>query len=438
MKAINLLHILPLLFALLMPNFVAANDDIVTTAAKNGSFNTLVNLLVAAELDDDLRGKGHFTVFAPTDEAFKHLPKATIEALLKSENAEQLQDILKYHVLTRTLEVPKRNNHPLKSAKTLQGELVRFDREGTKVKVNEANIVTRNIRCSNGIIQVIDAVLMPPKKDNTIVGVASAAGDFKLLLAAAKAAGLAEALGGEQPLTVFAPTDAAFKALPKGKLEKLLKPENKQQLANLLKYHVVSGSFEASKLIGSGQGETLLGNKLAFGIKDGQFQVNGVNVIKNDIATDNGIIHAIDQVLMPPTDYDREITISADWKTPVRRDGIVARKIKIRVTGGGSVRLTNIQAEEIETSIGGGGTAQLEGTVGKHVARVNGGAVLRGKDLVSTNTSINVNGGGIAEVNATKKLTASANAGARISYVDTGAEIEKQINKYAKFQKITH
>ncbi len=445
MKHIAIIAIL----LLTLPAVTLAEDDILTTAASNGSFKTLVGLVVAADLDDALQGKGDFTVFAPTDEAFAKLPAATLQSLLKPENREQLVAILKYHVLPSAVSIPKRRpSHPLKSAKTLLGERVRFERNGSDVKVNDANVVIRNIRCSNGIIQVIDNVLLPPQpEDNSIVGAAKKAGNFKTLLAAVEAAGLGEALSGKGPLTVFAPTDKAFKALPKGTLKDLLKTENKDRLATILKYHVVAGKITARDAVKAGRATTLADERVNVSIRDGRIRINDATVISNDIETSNGIIHVIDQVLLPEnsshtsnssSDSQSEITITASWNRPAVRDGITADRINIRCSGGASVRLTNVTAKEIVTRIGGGGSVSISGTTVQHTATVSGGGTLRARDLVTDNTEIRVNGGGVAAVNAKTSLAATANAGAKIRYVDTEAKITKTISKYADFVAIAN
>lgn len=444
-------------FVFLLPSLVLAQDDILTTAASNGSFKTLTSLVVAADLDEALQSDGNFTVFAPTDEAFSALSEETLASLLKPENQETLAAILKYHVLPKEISVPKTNNHPLKSAKTLLGKRVKFDRKGTKVKINGANIVIRNIKCSNGLIHVIDSVLLPPEEDTTIVGTAKKAGSFKTLLAAAEAAGLVEALSSKGPLTVFAPTDKAFEALPKGTLKSLLKPENKDQLAEILKYHVIAGKVTAQDAVKAGEAKTLAGQTVQITIQDGQLRINESNVINNDLETSNGIIHVIDHVLIPEAkshrtsagatsqeqnashsseSKERVVTITSGWNTPVNRDGIECDRLVIRCGGAGSVRLTNVRAARIETSIGGGGSVSISGEADEHDVRVSGGAVLRAKDLVSQTTKVRVNGGGSAIVNAERFLNASANAGAKLRYVDTGAEVTKSINKYADFSKL--
>lgn len=133
-----------------------------------------------------------------------------------------------------------------------------------------------------------------------IVDVAAGAGSFGTLVAAVKAAGLVDALKGDGPLTVFAPTDEAFAALPEGTLESLLKPENKDQLSAILLYHVVAGKVMSSDLKGTVEAETLQGDSIEIIAASGKVSVNGANVVSADVAASNGVIHVIDAVLLPP------------------------------------------------------------------------------------------------------------------------------------------
>ncbi len=136
------------------------------------------------------------------------------------------------------------------------------------------------------------------KQQKDIVDTAVSAGDFTTLVAAAKAAGLVEALKGDGPLTVFAPTDKAFAKLPKGTVEDLLKPENKEKLATILKYHVVEGKVMAKDVVKLTEAETLAGQAVHIDAAQG-VKINNATVIKADIMTSNGVIHVIDTVLLP-------------------------------------------------------------------------------------------------------------------------------------------
>lgn len=137
-----------------------------------------------------------------------------------------------------------------------------------------------------------------PAATPDIVAVAVGAGSFKTLVAAVTAAGLVETLQGKGPFTVFAPTDEAFAKLPAGTVEGLLKPENKQKLAAILTYHVVSGKVMAAE-VKTGEVKTVNGKDLSVKVADGKVTVNGANVVKTDIAASNGVIHVIDAVVLP-------------------------------------------------------------------------------------------------------------------------------------------
>jgi len=137
----------------------AQSQDIVDTAVAAGSFKTLATALKAAGLIDTLKGKGPFTVFAPTDEAFAKLPKGTVEDLLKPENKAKLTAILTYHVVAG--KVMAADVVKLKSANTVNGKPVQIVVEGGTVMVDNAKVVKTDIGTSNGVIHVIDTVLLP-------------------------------------------------------------------------------------------------------------------------------------------------------------------------------------------------------------------------------------------------------------------------------------
>lgn len=132
-----------------------------------------------------------------------------------------------------------------------------------------------------------------------ILKTAASAGHFKTLLSLLIATDLDDALKGNGPFTVFAPTDDAFAKLPKGTVEKLLKPENRKQLVDLLKYHVVAGKLTAKELVKAEQSKTLQGGSVKIGISDGRLTIEQSNVIRSDIMADNGVIQVIDRVLTP-------------------------------------------------------------------------------------------------------------------------------------------
>lgn len=272
-----------------------AAKDIVDTAVGAGQFGTLVAAVKAAGLVDTLKGPGPFTVFAPTDEAFARLGKATLDDLLKPENKAKLASILTYHVVAGKVQAA--DVVKLTSAVTVNGQRADIKVKDKNVMVDDAKVVTTDILCSNGVIHVIDAVILP-SVDN-IVETAAKAKTFKTLLAAATAAGLADTLAKDGPFTVFAPTDDAFAKLGKETLDDLLKPENKQKLANILKYHVVSGRVYSDAALKAGKAKTLAGQELRIKSEKGGVFVDGAKVLSTDLDASNGVIHVIDAVVLP-------------------------------------------------------------------------------------------------------------------------------------------
>ncbi len=262
--------------------------DIVDTAVSAGSFETLAKALKAAGMVEVLKGKGPFTVFAPTDEAFAKLPEGALEGLLK--DLPKLRAILRYHVVPG--RVTAADVIKLTSAKTVLGQSVTIS-HASPVKIDGALVTKTDIHCANGVIHVIDSVLMP--KDD-VLDVAAKAGSFKTLLKAVEAAGLADTLRGEGPFTVFAPTDAAFSKLPAGTLEGLLK--DPARLKGILLYHVLPARKMAADVAGMDKAKTAQGQHVRIDASDG-VKVDGANVVKTDVPAANGVIHVIDAVLLP-------------------------------------------------------------------------------------------------------------------------------------------
>ncbi len=289
--------------AVLLPP--AKLSDIVDTAVADGRFTTLVAAVQAAGLVDTLKSEGPFTVFAPTDDAFAKLPAGTVEDLLKPENIETLKNILLYHVVPGKVMAADVVTLDGKTADTaLADNPLNISVKDGKVYLNEnVEVIITDIETANGVIHVIDAVLLPEEKLSDIVDTAVADGRFTTLVAAVQAAGLVETLKGEGPFTLFAPTDEAFAKLPAGTVEDLLKPENLETLTNILLYHVVPGKVMAADVVqldGQMVDTALEGEKIKITVKDGKVYLNDtVQVIITDIETSNGVIHVIDTVLLP-------------------------------------------------------------------------------------------------------------------------------------------
>ena len=275
-------------------------SDIVDTAVADGRFTTLAAALGAADLVDTLKSEGPFTVFAPTDDAFAKLPEGTVESLLLPENLEQLKSILLYHVVSG--KVMASDVVTLTSADTVLGEAVTIKVEDGKVYLNDTvEVIITDVEASNGVIHVIDSVLLPPAKLSDIGDTAGADGRFTTLAAALGAAELVDTLKGEGPFTVFAPTDDAFAKLPEGTVETLLLPENLDQLKSILLYHVVGGKIMASDVVTLTSADTVLGEAVTIKVEDGKVYLNDtVEVIITDVEASNGVIHVIDAVLLPP------------------------------------------------------------------------------------------------------------------------------------------
>jgi transforming growth factor-beta-induced protein len=291
--------------------------DIVETAIVSGNFKTLVAALQAADLVATLKGTGPFTVFAPTDAAFSKLPNGTVEDLLQPENVGKLADILKYHVLGQSVTSADINNMTLPAqVVTLSGTGLRaiVDKNGTDVKVNAATVTVADVSSTNGIIHVIDTVLLPP---TDIVDTAVSAG-FSTLAAAVTAADLVATLKGPGPFTVFAPTDAAFSKLPAGIVADLVKPENNQTLTRILQYHVVDSLITTnsiSRLTLPANVTTLAEDSVTVSTDENNILVNNAIVVTADVFNSNGMIHAIDSVLLPPLDIVETAIVNGIFQT---------------------------------------------------------------------------------------------------------------------------
>ena len=273
----------------------AQQKSIAQTAIDAGNFNTLVAAAKAAGLVEAISGGQELTVFAPTDEAFEKLPPGTVEALLLPENKDRLTAILTYHVVAG--RVMAADAYGLTSAETLNGQRLELNLRSDFPMINTATLAATDIQCTNGVIHVIDEVLLPAQK--TIPVTATDAGIFDTLVAAVGAADLGGVLSGQGPFTVFAPTDDAFAKLPAGTVESLLEPGNKQKLIDILKYHVVSGRVYDDQAVKARSAQTLLGRSVKIGFSAEGISVNDANVVSKNIETSNGVVHAIDAVLLP-------------------------------------------------------------------------------------------------------------------------------------------
>lgn len=271
-------------------------------ASAAGSFDTLVQAVIDVGLDDDLSGDGPFTVFAPTDDAFGDLPDGTLASL----STDALTDILLYHVYAG--ELPS-SSLSTTTITMLNGAMLDVT-VGDDVMVGAATVTAPDIEASNGLIHVIDTVLLPPQPD--VVDIALSDDRFTTLVDALGTAELVTALQGEGPFTVFAPTNAAFDALPEGTLESL----TVEQLTEILLFHVVPDDLVASDVLGTTLLQSLSGAFITVDADAGT--VAGAPISGTDNMASNGVVHVIDQVMLPPGDIPTVATEAGSFTTLVQ------------------------------------------------------------------------------------------------------------------------
>jgi len=269
-------------------------QTVVDVIVNSEDHNTLEAAVIAADLVETLSGDGPFTVFAPTDAAFDALPEGAVDGLL-ADPGGPLTDILLYHVVAAQVNSGDLSDGQV--ATTVLGEDITVTINDDGVFINNALVTVVDIPATNGVVHVIDAILFPPS--NTITDIVVASPIHETLEAAVIAAGLAETLAGEGPFTVFAPTDAAFSALPEGTVEALLEDPT-GDLTQILLYHAVSGVAMSSDLSDGQMITTINGKDVTVAINDDGVFINNAQVTVADIPADNGIVHVINAVLLPP------------------------------------------------------------------------------------------------------------------------------------------
>ena len=323
-----------------------AERNIVENAVNSADHTTLVAAVQAAGLVDTLQTEGPFTVFAPVNAAFAALPDGTVETLLMPENIDALTEVLTCHVLgaNATSDIIGgmiAEGDGVHTVETLGGCMLEVRAANGMITLTDetggtATVTIADVLQSNGVIHVIDAVLLPGADaaametgmapgDNPMVGGAPMlaernivenavnSADHTTLVAAVQAAGLVETLQGEGPFTVFAPTNAAFDALPDGTVETLLMEENRETLTKVLTSHVVAGNVTASELATRARAASdgfyhfnaLSGAALSAQVRpSGDVFIfdesgNAYLVSIADVMQSNGVIHVVDGVLLP-------------------------------------------------------------------------------------------------------------------------------------------
>jgi transforming growth factor-beta-induced protein len=272
-----------------------ADKTVTEYAISDKNFSILVQALTKANLADVLNGAGNFTVFAPTNDAFNALFAQLGVSGIEDLSAATLTPILLYHVLGAEEKASMLTSGYYPTLSPAQGNFSSVYISTTAgVTVNkDAKVTLADVDVKNGVIHAIDKVLLPP----TVVDAAIANGNFTILVQAVVKAGLAETLKGTGPFTVFAPTDAAFKALFTQLGVSGIADLSADQLVPILKYHVVSGNVRSSQLTAGNV--TTLNGTISVTLSPAP-AINGTsNIIATDVQASNGVIHVIDKVLLP-------------------------------------------------------------------------------------------------------------------------------------------
>jgi uncharacterized surface protein with fasciclin (FAS1) repeats len=286
----------------------ATLQSIPATAVAAGDFKTLVAALQDTGLDATLGGAGPFTVFAPTDTAFAKLPSFLTAKLVTAPYKTELTLILGYHVLAGEVKAASILGQTLTET-TVEGAKLSIDGADGKVVINgTVNVTTPDVFATNGVIHVVDGVLLPTIVD-TAVGYDDGTNTFATLVTAVKAAGgsLATTLGSPGTFTVFAPTDKAFATLQTslGATAYNAILADPVKLTKILTYHVLPSTVFSPDVV-SGEVATVEGtDKLTLTVSGGSVTITDststpANVILTDLPASNGVIHAIDKVLLPP------------------------------------------------------------------------------------------------------------------------------------------
>lgn len=274
-----------------------ALPTIAEIVASDDNFSTLLTAVEAAGLVDALNSQGPYTVFAPTNDAFDALPDGVLDDLLADPQGA-LRNVLLYHAAPGAFFAE--DVAMMESITTLLGPDITVEVQNGNVILNgEVMVTDTDIQASNGVVHVIDAVLIPPMP--TIADLVTNEPNFSTLATALEVAGLTDALAQPGPYTVFAPPNSAFDALPEGVLDDLL--ANPDQLSEVLLYHVADGSYPASEVVQLDAITTLQGEDITIEVTEGgDVILNGdTNLLQPDVVASNGIIHVIDQVLIPPS-----------------------------------------------------------------------------------------------------------------------------------------
>jgi transforming growth factor-beta-induced protein len=278
----------------------APGKNIVELASATADLSTLVSAVKAAGLVDTLEGQGPFTVFAPTNEAFSKLPKTALDFLLDPHNKDTLKKVLEYHVAAGAVLAKDLSDG--ESIKTVEGGTVEAHVSKSGVKINASTVTTADVLASNGVVHIIDAVLLPQDvslpTESIVDLIANKNGRFGSLVKALGAADLVGTLESDGPFTVFAPANRAFRHIPSCRLNHVL--QNKAMLKKVLLYHVLPKRVYADEISRHDFVESAEGSKLLLEPFRGHVFINRyAEVLQADVQATNGNVHVINRVLFP-------------------------------------------------------------------------------------------------------------------------------------------
>ena len=286
--------------------FSGCNDDedvpqvdeknIVEVAADAGSFDILIEAAQKAGLASFLSTESNLTVFAPTDDAFAALLSDLGLSSLDDIPVADLTSILTYHLIgAKVMSSDLSNGYVSTLSSYDDNNITMYIETGSGVMINNSvTVTTADIEASNGVIHVVDKVILPP----TVVNIALANDNFTTLVQAVVKAGLVDALSSEGPFTVFAPTNDAFEALFTQLGVTGIDDLTAEQLTPILMYHVVSGNVLSTELTSGEVGTLNANSNLTVDLSSG-VKINESSVVAADIQGANGVVHVIDKVLIP-------------------------------------------------------------------------------------------------------------------------------------------
>ena len=311
--------------AVLLPEAEVESNTVVDIIVGSEDHTILAAAVGAAGLVETLSGDGPFTVFAPTDAAFTLLPEGTVESLI-ADTTGALATILTHHVSGgSTLSTDLYDGMMIT---TVAGTELMVSIDSNGVYIDGAMVTVANLTADNGVVHVINAVLLPEAEveSNTVVDIIVGSEDHTILAAAVGAAGLVETLSGDGPFTVFAPTDAAFALLPEGLVATLLEDPS-GQLTTILTHHVFAGSALSTDLYDGMMVPTIAGGELEVMIDSTGVYIDNAMVTVADIETSNGVVHVIDAVLIPEDGLSIEESLAIENQTYLYSIDVLGKRI---------------------------------------------------------------------------------------------------------------